>query len=127
MDEQSARRPPGGPEGLTDAHNTFDERAVLQEFAAAASAGRPGERGARQAERFAERRGRARNQPGEFTTAELVDCERRLIAAAVGRAGEGAGVVDASLAERAIARGRPPLTERAGDGRARDCEHRATG
>ena len=38
-----------------------------------------------------------------MTTAELVDCERRLIAAAVGRAGEGSGIVDASLAERAIA------------------------
>ncbi len=45
-----------------------------------------------------------------MTTAELVDCERRLIAAAVGRAGEGAGVVDASLAERAIAAADRPLT-----------------
>ena len=49
-----------------------------------------------------------------MTTAELVDCERRLIAAAVGRAEEGAGIVDASLAERAIARADRPLnTEQA--------------
>ncbi len=46
-----------------------------------------------------------------MTTAELVDCERRLIAAAVGRAGEGCGIVDASLADRAIARAERPLTE----------------
>ena len=69
----------------------------------------------------------SRPTDGEMTTAELVDCERRLIAAAVGRAGEGAGVVDASLAERAIARADRPLTRGAGDGRARDREHRARG
>ena len=45
-----------------------------------------------------------------MTTAELVECERRLIAAAVGRAGEGTGVVDASLVERAIAAADRPLT-----------------
>ncbi len=39
-----------------------------------------------------------------------MDCERRLIAAAVGRAGEGAGIVDASLVERAIAAADRPLT-----------------
>ena len=42
----------------------------------------------------------SRTSRGEMTTAELVDCERRLIAAAVGRAGEGTGIVDA-LARRA--------------------------
>ena len=48
---------------------------------------------------------------GEMTTAELVDCERRLIAAAVGRAGEGSGIVDASHVERAIAAADRPLTD----------------
>ena len=47
---------------------------------------------------------------GEMTTADLVAVERRLIAAAVGRAGEGAGVVDPPLAERAIAAADRPLT-----------------
>ena len=47
---------------------------------------------------------------GEMTTAELVAVERRLIAAAVGRAGEGTGIVDPSLAERAIAAADRPLT-----------------
>ena len=46
-----------------------------------------------------------------MTTAELVECERRLIAAAIGRAGEGCGIVDASLVDRAIARVERPLTE----------------
>ena len=97
MDEQSLGDHLAGPEGLTERSNTFDERAVLQEFAAAASAGRPGR---------ARCAGRPSGSPsvadviatrscGEMTTAELVECERRLIAAAVGRAGEGAGVVDA--------------------------------
>ena len=45
-----------------------------------------------------------------MTTAELVAVERRLIVAAVGRAGEGTGIVDPSLAERAIAAADRPLT-----------------
>ena len=45
-----------------------------------------------------------------MTTAELVACERRLIAAAVGRAGERTGIVDALLVERAIAAAARPLT-----------------
>ena len=98
------------PRGLTERSNTFDQRRVLQEFAAAAQQGALASEVRRRAERFAARPQVIRTSRGEMTTAELVDCERRLIAAAVGRAREGAGVVDASLAERAIARADRPLS-----------------
>ena len=100
-----------GPEGLTAKSNTFDGRAVLQEFAASATQGALVGEVRGRAERFAERPDVIRTRDREMTTAELVDCERRLIAAAVGRAGEGSGVVDASLAERAIARAERSLSE----------------
>jgi len=99
-----------GPEGLTAKSNTFDERAVLQEFAQAAGQGAGVEEVRARAARFAERADVIATALGEMTTAELVECERRLIAAAVGRAGEGAGIVDASVAERAIAAADRPLT-----------------
>jgi ATP-dependent exoDNAse (exonuclease V) alpha subunit len=103
-----------GPEGLTAQSNTFDERAVLREFAAAARHGALVQEVRRRAERFAERGDVIRTGRGEMTTAELVDCERRLITAAVGRAGEGTGVVDASLVDRAVAGAERPLTEEQG-------------
>ena len=97
-------------EGLTERSNTFDERAVLQEFAAAAGAGALVEEVRGQAARFAERPDVIATRGGEMTTAELVAVERGLIAAAVGRAGEGTGIIDPSLAERAIAAADRPLT-----------------
>ena len=100
-----------GPQGLTAKINTFDERAVLQEFAAAAAQGARVEEVRGRAARFAERRDVIATARGEMTTAELVNCERRLIAAAVGRAGERAGIVDASLTEGVIARAERPLTD----------------
>jgi conjugative relaxase-like TrwC/TraI family protein len=99
------------PEGLTAQSNTFDERAVLQEFAAAARQGALVSEVRERAEWFAERGDVIRTGRGEMTTAELVDCERRLIAAAVGRAGEGTGIVDAALVERAITATDRPLTD----------------
>ena len=63
-----------------------------------------------QAGRFAERADVIATRGGGMTTAELVAVERRLIEAAVGRAGEGTGVIDPSLAERAIAAADRPLT-----------------
>ncbi len=96
--------------GLTERSNTFDERAVLQEFAAAAGAGALVGEVRAQAERFAERPDVIATRGGGMTTAELVAVERRLIEAAVGRAGEGTGVIDPSLAERAIAAADRPLT-----------------
>ncbi|MGA2164635.1 MAG: MobF family relaxase [Solirubrobacteraceae bacterium] len=99
-----------GAGGLTERSNTFDERAVLQEFAAAAGAGALVSEVRGQAERFAERPDVIATRGGEMTTAELVAVERRLIVAAVGRAGEGTGIVDPSLAERAIVAADRPLT-----------------
>jgi len=100
-----------GPDGLTAKSNTFDERAVLQQFAASAAQGALVSEVRGRAERFSERADVIRTNRGEMTTAELVECERRLIAAAIGRAGQGCGIVDASLADRAIARAERPLTE----------------
>jgi conjugative relaxase-like TrwC/TraI family protein len=97
-------------EGLTERSNTFDERAVLQEFAAAAEAGALVGEVRGQAERFAEHPDVIATRGGEMTTAELVAVERRLIAAAVGRAGQGTGIIDPSLAERTIAAADRPLT-----------------
>src|SRR5271165_6276085 len=100
--EQSLGEHLAGPDGLTAKNNTFDERAVLQEFAASATQGALVSEVRGHAERFAERADVIATSRGEMTTAELVDCERRLIATAV---------VDASLAERAIAGAERPLTE----------------
>jgi conjugative relaxase-like TrwC/TraI family protein len=91
-----------GPLGLTELQNTFDHRAVLRAVAEEAQQGaRVGllvERG----RRFAGRQDVLRTERGELTTAELVAGERRLIAAAQGRASEGVGRVDRQVAERAI-------------------------
>ncbi len=111
VDEQSVGDHMASPEGLTARSNTFDGRAVLQEFAAAAIQGALVGEVRAQAGRFAGRGDVLATARGEMTTAELVDCERRLIAAAVGRAGEGAGIVDASHVERAIAAADRPLTD----------------
>ncbi len=48
--------------------------------------------------------------PVIMTTAELISCERRLIASAIGRTSEGAGIVDPSLTERVLAGADRPLT-----------------
>ena len=69
---------------------------MLQEFAARRRQGAPVDEIRGQAERFTGRADVLATERGEFTTAELVDCERRLIAAAVGRAGEGVGILDAA-------------------------------
>ncbi len=109
VDEQALGARLVGAEGLTERSNTFDERAVLQEFAAAGAGALVGEvRG--QAERFAERPDVIATRGGEMTTAELVAIERRLITAAVGRSGEGTGIIDPPLAERAITAADRPLT-----------------
>jgi conjugative relaxase-like TrwC/TraI family protein len=110
VDEQALGARLTSAEGLTERSNTFDERAVLQEFAAAAGVGALVGEVRGQAERFAERADVIATRGGEMTTAELVAVERRLIAAAVGRAGEETGIIDPSLAERAIAAADRPLT-----------------
>jgi conjugative relaxase-like TrwC/TraI family protein len=110
VDERALGSRLTGAGGLTERSNTFDERAVLQEFAAVAGAGALVDEVRGQAERFAERPDVIATRDGEMTTAELVAVERRLIEAAVGRAGEGAGILDPSLAERAITAADRPLT-----------------
>ena len=98
-----------GPHGLTERGNTFDERAVLQEFAAAAGQGASVDELREQAQRFLARDDVLVTARG-FTTIELVECEQRLIDAAVGRADEGVGVLDTGLVERVIAGAERPLT-----------------
>jgi TolA-binding protein len=82
---------------------------VLQQFAAAAGQGALVSEVRARAERFADRTDVIATGRDEMTTGELVACERRLIAAAVGRAGEGTGMIDRSLAERAIETAGRPL------------------
>jgi conjugative relaxase-like TrwC/TraI family protein len=114
VDERALGDRLASPQGLTERSNTFDERAVLQAFAAAAGQGALVGDVRAQAERFAGREDVLRTSRGELTTSELVACERRLIAAAIARAGEGTVVVDPSLVERVlVATGRPLTAEQA--------------
>src|ERR1019366_1210350 len=99
-----------GPHGLTERGKSFDERGGLQEFAAAASQGATVEDIRAQADRFTRRPDVLATELGEFTTVDLVDCERRLIASAVGRADDGGGVVDTRTVDRAIAKADRRLT-----------------
>ncbi len=99
-----------GETGLTERANTFDEAAVLREFAQAAGQGASVHELRAQAERFTGRADVLRTAGGEFTTAELIATERRLIQAAVGRAGEGTGLVDGPLVEDVVAAANRPLT-----------------
>ncbi|HWX98138.1 MAG TPA: MobF family relaxase [Solirubrobacteraceae bacterium] len=110
VDERSLGDHLASANGLTARCNTFDQRPVLQEFAAAAGQGAlVGEvRGL--AERFEEREDVLATEEGELTTTELVACERRLIAAAIGRARESTCLVEPALAERALAAAGQPLT-----------------
>ncbi len=103
-----------GPMGLTERANAFDERAVLQEFAAAAGQGASVEAVRGQARRFAGRADVLATTRGELTTVDLVDCERRLIAASLGRAGERVGLVDGEAVDRTIAQAARPLTAQQG-------------
>jgi conjugative relaxase-like TrwC/TraI family protein len=99
-----------GPHGLTERANSFDERVVLQEFAAAAGQGAMVDEIRAQADRFTRRPDVLATELGEFTAADLVACERRLIAAAVGRAAEGVGILDTRAVDRVIAKADRPLT-----------------
>jgi conjugative relaxase-like TrwC/TraI family protein len=92
-----------GAGGLTELQNTFDQRAVLRALAEDAQQGERisvlRDRGGR----FAERQDVLRTEHGELTTADLIAVERRLIAAAQGRASEGVGRVNAQIVARALA------------------------
>jgi conjugative relaxase-like TrwC/TraI family protein len=99
-----------GPQGLTARANTFDARVVLQEFAAAAGQGATADEIRAQAQRFLRRRDVLAIERGGFTSADLVECERRLIAAAAHRRQDGVGVVDARAVDRVIEAGARALT-----------------
>ena len=111
VDEQALGDRLASAAGLTERANTFDERPVLQEFAAAAQRGALVSDVRGRAARFTAREDVLATDRGEWTTAELLECERRLIAAAVGRAGERTGILDVGLVERAIALADRPLTD----------------
>jgi len=109
VDERALGDVLAGAEGLTERANTFDERPVLQEFATAARHGALVANVRAQAKRFGERTDVIPTADGEMTTAELIGCERDLIAAAIGRAGEQTAILDGELIERAIAGADRPL------------------
>lgn len=92
-----------GPEGLTELQNTFDRRAVLRALAQDAQQGARIPTLLERGDRFADRRDVLRTEHGELTTAELVGVERRLIAAAQGRASQGVGQVDEGIVKRVLA------------------------
>jgi conjugative relaxase-like TrwC/TraI family protein len=111
VDERALGDLLAGEEGLTERANTFDEHPVLQEFAGAAQQGALVPEVRAQGQRFAERADIIPTVRGEMTTAELISCERRLIASAIGRAAEGAGIVDSALTDRALASADRPLND----------------
>jgi conjugative relaxase-like TrwC/TraI family protein len=100
-----------GPHGLTERANTFDEREVLQQFAAAASQGASVDQVRAQAARFLERDDVIALARGRFTTAELVACERRLISAALDRRAEVCGLRDHRRHARALERLSRPFSD----------------
>ena len=110
VDEQSLGDHLAGPGGLTERSNTFDVRAVLQEFAGAARAGALLGEVRAMASRFTARADVLATTRGEMTTAELTDIERRLIAAAMRRASEQCCVVGERLTARSMAAADRELT-----------------
>ena len=83
-----------GPTGLTERANTFDQGAVLREFAAAAPQGSRVDTVRAQVGRFIGRDDVLATRGRTFTSAELVAREAALIDAAVGRRGEGVAQLD---------------------------------
>ncbi|MEV4420170.1 MobF family relaxase [Patulibacter sp. NPDC049589] len=103
-----------GPQGLTAMSNTFLARDAVREFAEAHRQGARVGDIREQAQTFLGRDdvhdvvlSGELDLPGEqdrlFTTADLVASEKRLVAAATGRAGEGVGRLSESRVERALA------------------------
>ena len=91
-----------GPTGLTERTNTFDEGAVLREFAAAAPQGSRVETVRAQVGRFIGRDDVLATRGRTFTSAELVAREAALIDAAVGRRGEGVAQLEQGAIDRTI-------------------------
>jgi len=100
-----------GASGLTDTANAFDERDALRAFAAAAGQGARVDTVRGRATAFAGRSDVLQTTEGRMTTADLVSSERRLIAAAISRVGEGTAIVDERTLKRALAAMDRPLTD----------------
>ncbi len=111
IDERATGDRLAGENGLTEKANTFAERDVLREYAAAAAQGTRVPDVRAQATRFAGRADVLDTVTGGLTTQDLVASERRLIAAAIGRAGEGTAVVESDVLERALTAIDRPLSD----------------
>ena len=103
-----------GLAGLNERANAFAQRDVLRAFAEAHPQGARVAAVRSDAAQFLGRADVLNVAPeplgdARYTGAELVASERRLLAAAVGRAGEGCGVVDERALERALAAADRPL------------------
>lgn len=110
-----------GPAGLTDKANTFAPRNALRALADAHQQGARVSDVRAHGDRFLKRpdlldvtHSDELDLPDEqeplYTTADLVTTERRLIAAAIGRAGTSTAAVPAKTVERALAGADRPLT-----------------
>jgi conjugative relaxase-like TrwC/TraI family protein len=108
-DEQALAEHLAGPHGLTERANTFDERDVLQAFAAASRCGSSVEALRDVAACFAARPDVIALEEGEMTTRELIGCERGLIASAIYRH-DTRHRIDRALIARAIDSARNRLT-----------------
>jgi conjugative relaxase-like TrwC/TraI family protein len=111
VDERAVGDRLAGEQGLTEKANTFAERDVLREYAGAAEQGARVRDVREQGVRFAGRGDVLDTVAGGLTTQDLVAAERRLIAAAIGRGGEGAAVVDRAVLERAVPAVDRPLSD----------------
>jgi conjugative relaxase-like TrwC/TraI family protein len=111
VDERAVGDRLAGGEGLTEKTNTFLARDVLREYAAAAGQGARVADVRAQGERFTQRGDVLDTISGEHTTHDLVAAERRLVAAAIGRANEGAAIVAPGVLERALAAVDRPLSD----------------
>jgi conjugative relaxase-like TrwC/TraI family protein len=111
IDERAIGDRLAGEYGLTENANTFAERDVLREYAAAAAQGARVPDVRAQGTRFAGRGDVLDTVTGGLTTDDLVAAERRLIAAAIERAGKGVAVVERGVLERALAAVDRPLSD----------------
>jgi conjugative relaxase-like TrwC/TraI family protein len=111
VDERAVGDQLAGEHGLTEKANTFAERDVLREFAAAAEQGARVVEVRAQGERFVARGDVLETVTGGLTTQDLVAAEWRLIAAATGRAGEDVAVIPSDVLERALASVDQPLSD----------------
>lgn len=103
VDERRVGDHLAGAGGLTELANAFGARDALREFAAAAVQGLRVSDTRKLARRFLDRGDVVATVTGGHTTEDLVACERRVIAAAIGRAATDTAVVDEHTIARVVA------------------------